>query len=106
MEDRPYTGGSLPANAWTAGAAAREFLRYAAYPILLLSAVWLFTSVLRFGWDRGGRAVQLFLVGTIVYLAVLERLIPHRTDWHPSGRELCWYTAYFGFTMVGAARPV
>lgn len=100
MEDRPDTG-SLPANAWTTGASARECLRYAAYPILLLSAVWLFTSVLRFDWDRG-RAVQLFLIGTIVYLAALERLIPHRADWHPSGRELCWYAAYFGFTMAGA----
>ncbi|MFE2191092.1 C4-dicarboxylate ABC transporter, partial [Streptomyces olivaceus] len=66
-----------------------------------MSAVWLFASVLRFGWDRG-QAIQLFLIGTIVYLAALERLIPHRTDWHPSGRELCWYAAYFGFTMVGA----
>ncbi|MFD5457832.1 C4-dicarboxylate ABC transporter, partial [Streptomyces olivaceus] len=100
MEDRPDTG-SLPANVWTAGASARECLRYAAYPILLLSAVWLFASVLRFGWDRG-QAIQLFLIGTIVYLAALERLIPHRTDWHPSGRELCWYAAYFGFTIFFA----
>ncbi|WP_030761865.1 sterol desaturase family protein [Streptomyces griseus] len=100
MEDRPDTG-SPPTNAWTLGASARECLRYAAYPVLLLSAGSLFAEVLRLGWSRGG-AVQYFLAGTIVYLAVLERLVPHRADWHPSGRELCWYAVYFVFTMAGA----
>ncbi|WP_329417668.1 sterol desaturase family protein [Streptomyces sp. NBC_01268] len=100
MENRPEMG-SLSAKSRAIGASSREVLRYAAYPALALSAVWLFASTLRHGWDRG-EAVQFFLVGVILYLTVLERLIPHRTDWHPSLRELCWYAAYFLFTMAGA----
>ncbi|MGW4699930.1 sterol desaturase family protein [Streptomyces sp. NPDC004285] len=100
MENRPGMG-PLSAKSWVIGVFSREALRYAAYPVLALSAVWLFTSTLHYGWDRG-QSVQFFLVGVILYLAALERVIPHRDDWHPSGRELCWYAAYFVFTMVGA----
>ncbi|MER6098902.1 sterol desaturase family protein [Streptomyces sp. NPDC001728] len=100
MENRPETG-SPSAKSWAIAASSREVLRHVAYPILALSAAWLFASTLRYGWDRG-KAVQFFLVGAILYLAVLERLIPHRSDWHPSVRELCWYAAYFVFTMAGA----
>ncbi|MER8041794.1 sterol desaturase family protein [Streptomyces sp. NPDC094032] len=100
MENRPEMG-SLPAKSWAMGTSLRGVLRCAAYPALALSAVWLFASTLRYGWDRG-QAVQVFLVAVILYLAALERLIPHRADWHPSGRELCWYAAYFVFTMAGA----
>ncbi|MEE1820200.1 sterol desaturase family protein [Streptomyces sp. SP18ES09] len=100
MENRPGMG-PLSAKSWAIGDLSREVLRYAAYPILALSAVWLFASTLHYGWDRG-QSVQFFLVGVILYLAALERVIPHRDDWHPTGREICWYAAYFVFTMAGA----
>ncbi|MFC9589836.1 sterol desaturase family protein [Streptomyces sp. NPDC056944] len=99
--ENPTGMGPLPARSWAIGDFSREVLRHAAYPFLALSAVWLFVSTLHYGWDRG-QSVQFFLVGVILYLSALERVIPHRDDWHPSGRELCWYAAYFVFTMVGA----
>jgi sterol desaturase/sphingolipid hydroxylase (fatty acid hydroxylase superfamily) len=59
-------------------------------------------ATLYFGWNFG--AVSFcFLVGTICYLAVLERLIPYEYGWHPTGREWGWYGVYFMLTMVGGA---
>ncbi|MFI5619768.1 sterol desaturase family protein [Streptomyces sp. NPDC051567] len=59
-------------------------------------------ATLRHSYDPG-RVSPLFLIGTMSYLAVLERLIPHRPDWHPSPRELGWYSAHFLLTMAGGA---
>ncbi|MGW2544481.1 sterol desaturase family protein, partial [Kitasatospora sp. NPDC001574] len=50
-----------------------------------------------------GRASQLFLVGTIAYLTLLEWLIPYEPEWTPSVREWGWYGIYFVLTMIGGA---
>ncbi|MFC7472015.1 hypothetical protein ACFQVA_37660 [Actinomadura keratinilytica] len=42
-------------------------------------------------------------MGVLLYLTLLERLIPHQRDWHPSTAEWRWYGVYFLLTMVGSA---
>ncbi|HWG98462.1 MAG TPA: sterol desaturase family protein [Pilimelia sp.] len=55
---------------------------------------------LRRGWNPGPVSF-LFLVGTLGYLAVLERLIPYDRSWHPTSREWNWYGVYFLLTILG-----
>nr|WP_317619995.1 sterol desaturase family protein [Streptomyces sp. CBMA156] len=57
-------------------------------------------ATLHFHWATD-RVSSLFLIAVIAYLAVLERVIPYRTDWHPNRRELGWYSVYFVLSMVG-----
>nr|WP_235437863.1 sterol desaturase family protein [Kitasatospora griseola] len=83
-------------------AGLRTVLRYAAYPALLLSVPAAAAGALVAHADIG-RLLVLHQVGVIGYLWALERLIPHRRDWHPGGRELRCYGVYFVLTMVGGA---
>ncbi|MFJ2806713.1 sterol desaturase family protein [Kitasatospora sp. NPDC087271] len=76
--------------------------RRLAHPLLLLGVLCTAVATLHFHWEPD-RVSPLVLVGVLGYLAVLERVIPYRTDWHPSGRELRWYTVYFVLSMVGGA---
>ncbi|MFD0020012.1 sterol desaturase family protein [Streptomyces sp. NPDC058382] len=79
-----------------------RILRFLAYPLLLTATLLVAAGSLILHWDPG-RVSPLFLVGTLLYLTALERLIPHRRDWHPSGPEWRWYGIYFLFTMVSSA---
>ncbi|MFE7520476.1 sterol desaturase family protein [Streptomyces halstedii] len=79
-----------------------SLLRVTAYPVLLLAVVVVGVAALRLHWDPA-RVSPLFLVGTLVYLAVLERLIPYEREWHPGSDEWRWYGAYFVLTMAGSA---
>ncbi|MEU1086203.1 sterol desaturase family protein [Streptomyces sp. NPDC005892] len=70
---------------------------------MLLTATFLVAAAaLLLDWNPE-RVSSLFLVGTLMYLTVLERLIPHRRDWHPEGAEWRWYGVYFLLTMAGSA---
>ncbi|MEU3957732.1 sterol desaturase family protein [Streptomyces achromogenes] len=64
----------------------------------MLSLVSVTTAALYYGWDPT-QVGPLCLVGTISYLALLERLIPHQSGWHPGRRELIVYCAYFALTI-------
>ncbi|SCD62837.1 MULTISPECIES: sterol desaturase family protein [unclassified Streptomyces] len=79
-----------------------SLLRVTAYPVLFLAVVVVGVAALRLHWDPA-RVSPLFLVGTLVYLAVLERLIPYEREWHPGSDEWRWYGAYFVLTMAGSA---
>jgi sterol desaturase/sphingolipid hydroxylase (fatty acid hydroxylase superfamily) len=78
----------------------RSVLRRAAYPVLLAAMAWVAVATVRRHWDHG-EVSFLFLVGTLGYLAVCERLIPYRRAWHPSPSEWGWYGVWFVFTMLG-----
>lgn len=77
-------------------------MRRLGHPLLLLAVLSVVSATLRYHWNPS-RVAPLFLVGTICYLATLERLIPYRTDWHPNARELRWYGVHFVLTMAGGA---
>jgi sterol desaturase/sphingolipid hydroxylase (fatty acid hydroxylase superfamily) len=79
----------------------RSILRRVAYPILLLAVVSVAVTALRHRADLGYVSL-IFLISTIAYLAVLERLIPYERDWHPDRREWGWYGVYFLLTMAGS----
>ncbi|WP_229886462.1 sterol desaturase family protein [Streptomyces subrutilus] len=83
-------------------ARSRRVLRHAAYPVLLSAFVSTTYCALSRQWDTG-RTTQLFLLGSIGYLALLERLIPYETTWRPSRAEWGWYGAYFVLTMLGGS---
>ncbi|MFD5434128.1 sterol desaturase family protein [Kitasatospora sp. NPDC127067] len=76
--------------------------RRLAHPLLLLGVLCTAVATLHFHWAPD-RVSPLFLVAVLGYLAVLERVIPYRIDWHPSRRELGWYSVYFVLSMVGGA---
>ncbi|MFJ1615221.1 MULTISPECIES: sterol desaturase family protein [unclassified Streptomyces] len=82
--------------------ATRAVLRVSAYPFLLVATVSVATAALCLDWDPG-RVSPLFLLGTLVYLAALERLIPYQRSWHPSPSEWRWYGVYFLLTMAASA---
>ncbi|QWP74772.1 sterol desaturase family protein [Lysobacter sp. K5869] len=54
------------------------------------------------GWDLGN-ANFAFVLLTVGYLALLERLIPYERRWWPDRREWGLYGVYFVLTVVGAA---
>ncbi|MEU8509612.1 sterol desaturase family protein [Streptomyces brevispora] len=70
--------------------------------MLLAATVLVAAGSLILHWDPG-QVSPLFLVGTLLYLTALERLIPHRRDWHPSSAEWRWYGVYFLLTMAASA---
>ncbi|MER5642525.1 sterol desaturase family protein [Kitasatospora sp. NPDC002227] len=84
------------------GCALSAVARRVGYPLLLLGVLSTVVAALHFHWDLD-RVSALVLCGVIGYLAVLERVIPYRTDWWPSRRELGWYAVYFLLSMVGGA---
>ncbi|MFF2952808.1 sterol desaturase family protein [Kitasatospora sp. NPDC057965] len=84
------------------GEQLRTAVRHGAYPFLLVGLVAISAATLRLRWDLG-RANQLFLLGTIGYMALLERLIPYEPEWVPNAREWGWYGVYFMLTMIGGA---
>ncbi len=76
-------------------------LRHAAYPLLLAAVISVAMVTLRYRLDFG-QINFLFLVGTITYLAALERVIPYERGWHPNRGEWGWYGVYFVLTMLGS----
>ncbi|MFJ6440631.1 sterol desaturase family protein [Streptomyces sp. NPDC091649] len=78
-----------------------SFLRSVAYPALLLAVVLVGVAALWRQWDPAWVS-PLFLLGTIAYLALLERLIPYDRTWHPGKDEWRWYGIYFLLTMAGS----
>ena len=102
-----YAAGGIPAHS---SPDAREgvgrysmhgILCVAAYPVLLLSVLSVSVAALSQDWNPAWVS-PLFLGGTILYLAVLERLIPYAGEWHPRSEEWRWYGVYFLLTMVGS----
>ncbi|MER5840131.1 sterol desaturase family protein [Streptomyces prasinus] len=77
-------------------------LRLTAYPALLTATVLVATAALALEWDPA-KVSPSFLVCVVLYLAVLERLIPHQPEWHPSAAEWRWYGAHFLLTMAASA---
>ncbi|MEV7010945.1 sterol desaturase family protein [Streptosporangium sp. NPDC051022] len=49
-----------------------------------------------------GQVSFFFMVGTVTYLTVLERVIPYERNWHPDRGEWGWYGVYFLLTMVAS----
>ncbi|GGY98964.1 hypothetical protein GCM10010327_31980 [Streptomyces nitrosporeus] len=74
----------------------------AAYPFLLLAVVAVGAAALSLNWDPAWVS-PIFLIGTLTYLAALERLIPYDREWHPELDEWRWYGVYFFLTMAGSA---
>ncbi|MET0966344.1 MAG: sterol desaturase family protein [Nakamurella sp.] len=68
----------------------------------MISVVVVGGATLANGWDPG-QISFCFLLGTIAYLAALERLIPYDPDWQPNTKEWRWYGAYFVIAMIGGA---
>ncbi|WP_394540563.1 sterol desaturase family protein [Lysobacter enzymogenes] len=77
-------------------------LRRAAYPLLLAAALATAILGLRLHWDPGATSFS-FLLGTMLYLGILERFIPYDVDWHPTRREWAQYGIYFLLTVLGGA---
>lgn len=100
--ERRVDGCAYPVRKSSAGRKSRKVLAALAYPLLLAVTVAVAAGALLLHWDPG-RVSPLFLMGTLLYLTLLERLIPHRRDWHPSRAEWRWYGAYFLLTMAGSA---
>ncbi|WP_431907395.1 sterol desaturase family protein [Micromonospora carbonacea] len=89
-----------PAPRARAISAARALGRIVAYPALVVAMVVVGVAALRYGWNLG--VVNFaFLVGSLTYFAILERLIPYEPAWHPSLREWRWYGIYFLLTVLG-----
>ncbi|MFJ4923688.1 sterol desaturase family protein [Streptomyces sp. NPDC088725] len=84
------------------GSYSRSVLCRVAYPILLAAVGGVVMAALHWRWDPG-EVSFLFLIGTIGYLAVLERVIPYERTWHPSRTEWGWYAVYFVLSMIGGA---
>jgi sterol desaturase/sphingolipid hydroxylase (fatty acid hydroxylase superfamily) len=74
-------------------------LRHIAYPMLVIAAISTIAAGIKFELNFG-HITLFFLIGTVTYLAILERLIPFEADWHPSAREWVRYGVYFLLTMV------
>ncbi|MFI7274528.1 sterol desaturase family protein [Streptomyces sp. NPDC049879] len=72
------------------------------YPVLLAGVVSVAVVTIGAGWEPGLPSM-LFLLGVVVYLGVLERVIPYERAWHPRGREWRWYGVYFVVTGVGGS---
>ncbi|PWS44035.1 C4-dicarboxylate ABC transporter [Streptomyces sp. ZEA17I] len=83
------------------GIVAARALRLVAYPLLLLAVVSVGAAALSLRWDPA-IVSPLFLVGTLIYLAILEQLIPYERSWHPGKDEWRWYGVYFLLTMAGS----
>lgn len=79
----------------------RRVLGVLAYPALLTATLLVASATLVLDWNPEWVS-PLFLAGTVLYLSVLERLIPHRRDWHPDRAEWRWYGVYFALTMAGS----
>ncbi|MFT9785502.1 sterol desaturase family protein [Streptomyces rhizosphaericola] len=83
------------------GIVAAPALRLVAYPLLLLAVVSVGAAALSLRWDPAVVS-PLFLIGTLIYLAILEQLIPYERSWHPGKDEWRWYGVYFLLTMAGS----
>ncbi|WP_430477527.1 sterol desaturase family protein [Streptomyces sp. P11-1] len=98
----PRNGGNGEKGAVGAvGIIAARVLRVVAYPLLLLAVVSVGAAALVLRWDPAVVS-PLFLIGTLMYLAILERLIPYERSWHPGKDEWRWYGVYFLLTMAGS----
>ncbi|MCX4966577.1 C4-dicarboxylate ABC transporter [Streptomyces sp. NBC_00654] len=92
----PAVRGILSEFTWSA------VFRVAAHPFLLVVTVLVGASSLLPHWDLPGVS-PLFLMGTLICPAVLEKLIPYQRDWHPRRAERRWYGVCFLLTMAGSA---
>ncbi|PHV12456.1 sterol desaturase family protein [Chitinimonas sp. BJB300] len=76
-----------------------------AYPLLLVAAAVTLWATFRFDLNYGLCNV-VFLAWTILYLAILEWLIPYDMTWRPTGREWARDGLYLLITMVGGGMAV
>lgn len=82
-----------------------SLLQRLCYPILITSA--LFTIAIGFYFDLDfGLCNVVFLLWAILYLAVCERLIPYKKEWHPTPGEWGRDGLYLVITMSGGALSV
>jgi sterol desaturase/sphingolipid hydroxylase (fatty acid hydroxylase superfamily) len=77
-------------------------LSYVAYPLLLLGAALTAQQALTRGWALGPVTFATVL-GTMAYLALLERMLPYRDDWHPTRAEWGRDGLYFSMSLVVGA---
>ncbi|MFF8959566.1 sterol desaturase family protein [Streptomyces sp. NPDC014894] len=77
-------------------------LRAAVYPCLLTATVLVGASALVLEWEPA-LVSPLFLMGVLLYLTILEQVIPYEREWLPSRREWRWYGVYFLLTMAASA---
>ncbi|MFF0506548.1 sterol desaturase family protein [Streptomyces fimicarius] len=96
-----FPAGFPAARKGRVGNSPARFLCAVAYPVLLLSVAAVGAAALWLKWDPAWVS-PLFLVGTIAYLSLLERLIPYDRNWHPGKDEWRWYGIYFLLTMAGS----
>jgi sterol desaturase/sphingolipid hydroxylase (fatty acid hydroxylase superfamily) len=70
------------------------------YPVLLLCGVITIVLAFCFKFDFG-MCNLFFLFFTIIYLAVMEKIIPYDIKWHPTSQEWLRDGIYLLFTLVG-----
>lgn len=80
-------------------------LRHLCYPLLMLAVCLTLFIGFTFEIDFG-LCNMVFLVGTIAYLALCERLIPYKKQWHPTAKEWGRDAIYLILTMMGGASAV
>jgi sterol desaturase/sphingolipid hydroxylase (fatty acid hydroxylase superfamily) len=73
--------------------------RYAAYPLLIAGNALVAVYALTHGLELGPVNL-LAMLGTILYLAAVERIIPYRRSWQPTGREWARDGLYFFCNMM------
>lgn len=81
---------------------ARALISRLAYPLLMAGTVAVGVTSFHRGWDPG-TVTPLFMMGTMAYLAVMERLIPYERAWHPTRGEWGLYAVYLVLTLLGGA---
>ncbi|WP_223291263.1 sterol desaturase family protein [Streptomyces avicenniae] len=79
-----------------------RWLGRCAYPLLITVLVALAWLTLGLDWEPSLPSM-LFLLWTVLFLGLLERLIPYDRSWHPDRSEWRWYGAYFFITAVGGS---
>lgn len=75
------------------------------YPVLMSVAIIVATLGFSYQLDFG-LCNMAFLIFAISYLAVCERIIPYKKEWHPNAKEWGRDGLYLILTMIGGASAV
>lgn len=96
---------TLTPNEETSPSSGKRLFALLCYPILLLVAAIIATLGFTYDLDHGLCSMS-FLIFSIAYLALSERLIPYEKEWHPTAREWGRDGIYLILTMAGGASAV